>query len=241
MFRYAQSVIKEGVLVAVRGKMIYVKTDDGFQEMVAGGTLMEGVFLALEDTSEEAKKSPHIQALRAANAIKDGAIELDAKTPEDVLRWIKAEFNDKHTGVGFSLIDQIDETEKIQAAWTAHRSKLDISKRDLPQKGPDSYYTQLTLFVGTHWPFGKWFRNIDHYQHTSLLRTKLLSVNLLEPVRTFLGEKCNMSDPRTNAKSVIDNLLILWNTIFSKKYRESHDIAILREIFMEALSFRSFC
>ena len=26
-------MIKEGVLVAVRGKMIYVKTDDGFQEI----------------------------------------------------------------------------------------------------------------------------------------------------------------------------------------------------------------
>ena len=96
---------------------------------------------------------------------------MDVKTPMDVIRWVKAEFNDFHDGVGFSLIDQIDETEKITNAWNAHRDRLGLgSRRDLPNKGPDSMYSQMASFVGTHWPYGKWFRNIDHYQHAQQLR-----------------------------------------------------------------------
>ena len=71
--------------------------------MVSGGTLMEAVYIALEGPGriggtdserkkweEEAKKSVHVTKLRRDNKIEKAAIELDHRTPMDVIQWLKA-------------------------------------------------------------------------------------------------------------------------------------------------------
>jgi len=99
---YAKRIIMEGIMLACRGMMIFTKDKEGVQHMVSGGTLMEAVYIALEDPGqigtdserkkweEEAKKSIHLTKLRRDNKIEKAAIELDHRTPKDVIQWLKA-------------------------------------------------------------------------------------------------------------------------------------------------------
>ena len=91
---YARRIIMEGIMLACRGMMIFTKDMEGVQHMVSGGTLMEAVYIAMEDPSTEAQDSYFVQTMKKENKIPKAAMELHPDTPNDILRWLKAAFDD---------------------------------------------------------------------------------------------------------------------------------------------------
>jgi len=75
-------------------------------------------------------------------AIRDDGIEIllmIAKTPDDVIQWVKNEANLWHGGSGFTLTEMVELVTKVETQFKAHTDEMKFTRISLPQSGENRY------------------------------------------------------------------------------------------------------
>ena len=114
--KYVQRVLRSGIFVGVRGAPWVLASDEQppVFYLMSYATLAESVY-------EAALREPENKFVKISleNGI-PGAIIFNARTPADVLTYLKELHNDFHAGVDTSFLEIYLKIEDIEASWLAH-------------------------------------------------------------------------------------------------------------------------
>jgi hypothetical protein len=136
-----KDVLKKGLIEGVRGEAWAICTQvAGYYELISHATLAEALYIAHgRDPDNRFARQP-IQVGIAAKVF-------DARTPPDVIRYLKELHNEFHGGAGASHLDKYDHIDTIVAAFAAHRREHQINPRSLPTKGEGTYEKVYKKFL----------------------------------------------------------------------------------------------
>ena len=102
-----KGLLKEGVVPGVRGECVCTEPASELLPalVVAGGTITDAVVLAaLEDPHNEFVKATLAQGLTRC-------LMIQARTPGDVIRWLKVYYNQYHNGTKYTLVELLQAFE----------------------------------------------------------------------------------------------------------------------------------
>ena len=129
--RYTDLILKNGIMTECRSEIVAVQLKPNAWHLVAGATLVEAAYLAIEHDST----NRYVVSL-----LNDGLPHvklLDARTPADALKWQKSIGNSFNSIASQeSFIEVLDLVLDIETAWRAKRRS--VRKKASPAGGPVS-------------------------------------------------------------------------------------------------------
>eukprot|EP00974_Lingulodinium_polyedra_P038143 3656486-Lingulodinium_polyedra.AAC.1 len=134
--QYVTNILTKGNVLGVRGAPWAVPSSDGHEshyELLSYATLVESVY---EAASREAQNPFVLETLKAGIP---GATIFNARTPNDVLSYLKQLHNEFHKGAGMNVLEVYDLVETVEASWSNFKTKTKLTSRSCPTSGPNTY------------------------------------------------------------------------------------------------------
>ncbi|CAK0849699.1 unnamed protein product, partial [Prorocentrum cordatum] len=186
--KYAQGVLEFGCNWLGRGAAIAVQEDDGKFSLLAGGTLVEAVYLG----KETQPNNEYIQEAMQTGV--PGAVVFRKITPPDGCEWIKNNHNFYNTIAGcattwLELLEKIDDAE---SSWREKCRKEGISTDSCPKSGPFRYEKMYEAHIMKK--FKGYFNGWDHYQACKGTHNKAKAMGIYSEWKEWAERKANFLD-----------------------------------------------
>ncbi|CAK0824466.1 unnamed protein product, partial [Prorocentrum cordatum] len=226
---YCKSVLENGLQMSCRGAPIAVmgaaKDSIEFQ-MLAGATLMEGYFLAVETDPENEF------VVAAAESGYQNCIVLRGDTPTDVLIWVMNAHNKFHGGAMTSFLELIEGVDNVITGWRNHCQAQNITVGGCPTKGPLRYEALMMKCVSEK---HKQCANYDECRNAKGFKNKMASIGVYGEWKGFMERACEFLhkglEPARMIRMLYECLMLI------EGFRDASDDYVLNIVLVELLKF----
>ena len=198
----------KGLVEGVRGQAWAVVGESASEyELISHATLVEALYLA--HSRDLHKKNKYVQKSMELGVV---AKVFDAKTPSDVLTFLKQLHNEFHFGAQTSHLEMYDLVKDIEKTWREFCRKHKIRARLCPTKGEGTYVKKYWKFIQTHHAGG--FKTFDAFLQAKTFVNGMSKIGLLDKYADSCSERCNFAHSSLSMGVVLAANKLLFSTIY---------------------------
>ena len=226
---YAKGILEDGYESTARNSPIAVYyKGSGQREFVAGATLMEAFYLA----KEEDPNNKYVLAMERGGY--ENVVDLDERTPRDVLMYLKLRGNNKNLLAAQTdfceIFDAIDEIKKSkspndpddEANEDSHDDDDDIDDdedaddEDEPKGGKKRNFKQMEQdeWENIEANFPGLFPSYKFYKTARRFVNNMRRENQLDPFKEYMAKYCEYANPQLSMPKTIRVFAQLFDEIF---------------------------
>ena len=207
--RYLASILKYGNCQACRGGAASILSQDGRSwQLVAYGSLCRAIMMAKERHGND----QNIIATLAAGLIVD---EYHAKTPRDIIVYLRDTYNKFGGGTGKTVRDVFEELPDMEASWLTYADREGISLSSSARSGgKSSPAAKCYEYIEKNYP--SVFKDQDQWENTKSAVRFLIARGWHKDFIWLLGDRCDFTDKTLDNASLLD--LVYRATVVFKKF-----------------------